>query len=305
MNFASAWRATTCCMFALLAASPVAAQDATGSVGRLDGTLKKIKDSGVVVLGYRANSPPFSSLDARGQPVGYSLDLCSALVDDIADELGVASLRIRLQPVTPENRIEMVVSGEVDIECGSTTNTAARRRQVAFSPTIFVTGTKLLVRRDRAVRSLADLQGRSVAVTRGTTNAQVMQQLSQRRGLALTLVDGADHDESFGLLASGRADALANDEVLLYGLLARTPGHAYRVVGDFLSYEPYGLMFRAGDEAFARTVDSGLHRLAMSRELALIYDKWFMKPTPAGPPLGLPMSPQLEQLFRILGLPGE
>ena len=180
----------------IVAALPVAAQDATGSVGRLDGTLKKIKDSGVVVLGYRTNSPPFSSLDARGQPVGYSLDLCSALVDDIADELGLASLRIRLQPVTPENRIERVVSGEVDIECGSTTNTAARRRQVAFSPTIFVTGTKLLVRRDSRVRSLADLQGRSIAVTRGTTNAQVMQQLSQRRGLALSLVDGADHDES-------------------------------------------------------------------------------------------------------------
>jgi ABC-type amino acid transport substrate-binding protein len=305
MNFASAWSAATCYMFALLAALPVAAQDAAGSVGRLDGTLKKIKDSGVVVLGYRANSPPFSSLDARGQPVGYSLDLCSALVDDIADELGVASLGIRLQPVTPENRIERVVSGEVDIECGSTTNTAARRRQVAFSPTIFVTGTKLLVRRDSKVRSLADLQGRSIAVTRGTTNALVMQQLSQRRGLALTLVDSADHDESFGLLASGQADALANDEVLLYGLLSRTPRHAYRVVGEFLSYEPYALMFRAGDEAFAQTVDSGFRRLAMSRELALIYDKWFMKRTPAGPSLRLPMSPQLEQLFRILGLPGE
>ena len=305
MSFASAWRAASCCMFALLVALPVAARNAADSADRLDGTLKKIRDSGGVVLGYRADSPPFSSLDPQGRPVGYSLDLCTALVDDIADELGVDALHVRLQPVTAQNRIAMVVSGEVDIECGSTTSNAARRRQVAFSPTVFVTGTKLLVRRDSKVRSLADLRGRTVAVTRGTTNAQVMQQLSLRRDLGLSVVTGADHAETFGLLAAGRADAVANDEVLLYGLLARTPDPAFRVVGDFLSYEPYALMLRAGDEAFARTVDSGFRRLAMSRELARIYDKWFMKPTPAGPSLGLPMSPQLEQLLRILGLPGE
>jgi ABC-type amino acid transport substrate-binding protein len=305
MSFASAWRVAGCCMLALLAAIPVWAQNAADPADRLDGTLKKIKASGGVVLGYRVDSPPFSSLDPHGRPVGYSLDLCTALVDDIADELGVDSLHIRLQPVTAENRIAMVVAGEVDIECGSTTSNAVRRRQVAFSPIIFVTGTKLLVRRDSEVRSLADLRGRNVAVTRGTTNAQVMQQLSQRRGLGLNLMTSADHAEAFGLLAAGRADAVANDEVLLYGLLARTPDPAFRVVGDFLSYEPYALMLRAGDEAFARTVDSGFRRLAMSRELARIYDKWFMKPTPAGAPLGLPMSPQLEQLFRMLGLPGE
>ena len=305
MSFASAWRAASCCMFALFAVAPVSARDAAGPAGRLAGTLEKIKASGGVVLGYRADSAPFSSLDPQGRPAGYSLDLCTALVDDIADELGVESLHIRLRPVTAENRIAMVVSGEVDIECGSTTGNAVRRRQVAFSPTIFVTGTKLLVRRGGKVRSLADLRGRSVAVTRGTTNAQVMQQLSQRRGLGLKLLAGADHAETFGLLAAGRADAVASDEVLLYGLLARTPGRSLRVVGDFLSYEPYGLMLRAGDEAFARTIDSGFRRLAMSRELARIYDKWFLKRTPAGPSLRLPMSPQLEQLFRMLGLPGK
>jgi glutamate/aspartate transport system substrate-binding protein len=305
MSFAIAWRAAGCCLFALLAAVPAWAQNAADPADRLDGTLKKIKASGVVVIGYRADSPPFSFLDPQGRPVGYSLDLCTELVEDIADGLGIDSLNIRLQPVTAENRVAMVVAGEIDIECGSTTSNTVRRRQVAFSPIIFITGTKLLVRRDSEVRSLADLRGRTVAVTRGTTNAQVMQQLSQRRGLGLNLIAGADHAETFGLLAAGRADAMASDEVLLYGLLARTPDHAFRVVGDFLSYEPYALMLRTGDEAFARTIDSGFRRLAMSRELARIHDKWFLRRTPAGAPLGLPMSPQLEQLFRMLGLPGE
>jgi glutamate/aspartate transport system substrate-binding protein len=235
--------------------------------------------------------------------VGYSLDLCTALVEDIVDELGGIELRIEFQQVTPENRLAMVASGDVDIECGSTTNNLERRKLVAFSPTIFVTGTKLLVRKDGPVRSVLDLKGRPVAVTRDTTNAAVMSVLSQRRALALTLVEGADHNESFGLLAAGKVDAFANDEVLLYGLIAETRSDLYRVVGDFLSFEPYGLMFRIDDPAFAGVVERGFRRLAASREIVWIYDKWFLKRLPSGLRLGLPMSPQLEETFRILGLP--
>jgi glutamate/aspartate transport system substrate-binding protein len=237
--------------------------------------------------------------------VGYSLDLCTALVEDIVDELGGIELRIEFQPVTPENRFARVASGDVDIECGSTTNNLERRRQVAFSPAIFVTGTKLLVRKEGPVRSVLDLKGRPVAVTRGTTNAAAMKVLSQRRSLALTLVEGADHNESLGLLAAGKVDAFANDEVLLYGLIAETRSDQYRVVGDFLSYEPYGLMFRIDDPAFAGVVERGFRRLAASREIVWIYDKWFLKRLPSGLRLGLPMSPQLEETFRILGLPTE
>ena len=301
---ASLLKAIGCCVLALALAPPAAAQDGSaGAADRLSGTLKKIKDSGVVRLGYRVNSPPFSYLDGRGRPVGYSLDLCMALVEDIVDELGGIELRIELQPVTPENRFAMVVSGDVDIECGSTTNNLERRKRVAFSPAIFVTGTKLLVRKDGPVRSVLDLKGRPVAVTRDTTNAAAMTVLSQRRALALTLMEGADHNESFGLLAAGKADALANDEVLLYGLMAESRSGVYRVVGDFLSYEPYGLMFRIDDPAFAGVMERGFRRLAASREIVWIYDKWFLKRLPSGLRLGLPMSPQLEETFRILGLP--
>jgi glutamate/aspartate transport system substrate-binding protein len=301
---ASVWKALGCCAVALVIVQPAAGQDGpAGAADRLSGTLKKIKDSGVVRLGYRVSSSPFSYLDGRGQPVGYSLDLCTALVEDIVDELGGIELRIEFQPVTPENRFAMVASGDVDIECGSSTDNLERRKLVAFSPTIFVTGTKLLVRKGGAVRSLLDLKGRPVAVTRGTTNAAVMNVLSQRRALALTLVEAADHNEALGLLAAGKVDAFASDEVLLYGLMAETRNDLYRVVGDFLSYEPYGLMFRIDDPAFADLVERGFRRLAASREIVWIYDKWFLKRLPSGLRLGLPMSPQLEETFRILGLP--
>jgi len=301
---ASVLKAIGCCALALVIAQPAAAQDASaGAADRLSGTLKRIKDTGVVRLGHRASSAPFSYLDERGRPMGYSLDLCTALVEDIVDELGGIELRIEFQPVTPENRFEMVVSGAVDLECGSTTNNAERRQRVAFSPAIFVTGTKLLVRKDGPVRSVLDLRGRPVAVTRNTTNATVMEVLSQRRALALTLVKGADHHESLALLAAGKVDAFASDEVLLYGLLAETRGKGYRVVGDFLSYESYGLMFLADDPAFAKVVERGFRRLAASREIVWTYEKWFLKRLPSGLRLGLPMSPQLEETFRILGLP--
>lgn len=292
---------------ALLLLQPAWAQiDAAAHPDQLTGTLKKIKASGVVRIGHRLSSPPFSYLDARGQPIGYSLDLCQALVEDIADELGLAELRVEFRPVTPENRFAMVSSGEIDIECGSTTDNQERRKQVAFSPTIFIAGTKLLVRKDGPVRSVLDLKGRPVAVTRGTTNAEAMKRLSERRALALTLLAGADHQESFALFAAGKADAFANDDVLLFALIAENHADArYRVVGDFLSYEPYGLMFRAGDPAFASTLERGFRRLAASREIVWIYEKWFLKRLPSGLRLGLPMSPQLEELLRIQGLPAQ
>lgn len=302
---AFAIRAVGCCLtagvLALGATLPAAAQDA-GDADRLVGTLKGIRDRGVVRIGYRTSSPPFSYLDSRGQPVGYSLDLCSALVEDIADELGGAELRVELRPVTPENRFARVEAGEIDIECGSTTDMLERRKRVAFSPPTFITGTKLLVRKDGPVRSLADLKGKAVAVTRSTSNAAVVALLSQRRGLGLRLQEGADHDESFAALTAGQVDAFANDEVLLYTQLAESRSAAFRVVGDFLSYEPYALMFRIDDPAFADVVARGFRRLATSGEITWIYDRWFLKRLPSGLRLGLPMSPQLEESYRMLGL---
>jgi glutamate/aspartate transport system substrate-binding protein len=304
---ATLYRAAAACALSLCIALTAAAQESDAfTPDRLTGTLKKIKDSGVIRLGYRENSAPFAFSDPRGQPVGYSIDLCNAIVEEVIDELGGAEIRVEYQVVTPENRFSVLLAGEIDLECGSTTDNLERRKQVAFSPTIFVTGTKLLVRRDSPIKSVRDVQSRTVAVTRGTTNATAMQRLSDKQRLGMTFVTGADHKEAFELFAAGKAEALANDDVLLYGLLAETKsGAQYRVISDFLSYDPYGLMYRKDDPQFAQAVERTFRRLAESRELVWIYDRWFLKRLPSGVRLNLPISPQLQELFRVLGLPAD
>src|SRR5258706_7452610 len=269
------------------------------------GTLKRIKESGVLRIGYRENSPPFAFLDPKGKPVGYSLDLCGIVVEEIAAELGKEP-RIEYRRVTPENRFELVASGQVDLECGSTTNNTERRKVAAFSPTMFVTGTKLLVRRGSGIASFRDLRNRTVAVTRRTVHETAIPRLAERQKLGIQFVTGADHNESFKLLVSGRADAFANDDVQLYGMLAETRSAAsLRVVGEFLTYADYALMFRKDDAEFSALVERAFAKLAGSREIVAIYEKWFLKPLPSGIKLNLPMSPHLEELFRVQGLPAD
>lgn len=269
------------------------------------GTLKKINDSGVLRIGYRENSPPFAFLDSRGKPVGYALDLCAIVVDEIVAELG-KDIRVEYRPVTPENRFDLVNAGAVDLECGSTTNNVERRKIAAFSPTMFVTGTKLLVRRGSGIRSFGNLQGKTVVVTRGTVHETAIPRLAERRKLAIKFVTGGDHDESFKIFADGQADAFANDDVQLYGMLAKTKsGARYQVVGDFLTYADYALMLRKDDPEFAELVERAFGKLAGSREIVAIYEKWFLKPLPSGVRLNLPMSPHLEEVFRVQGLPND
>ena len=289
----------------LCAALAAAAQDTPpGVIDRLTGTLKKIKDSGVVRLGYRENSLPFSFLDDAKRPVGYSIDLCNAIVEEVTDELGGAELRVVYLVVTPETRFALLQAGNTDLECGSTTANLERRKLVAFSPVMFITGTKLLVRKDSPIRSWRDLRGKTVAVTRGTTNAAAIQSLSDKQHLGVVFVTGGDHKETFELFTSGKADALANDEVLIYSMLAETRARAqFRLVGDFLSYDPYAIAYRQDDAPFATVVERTFRRLAESRELVLTYEKWFTKRLPSGIRLDLPISPQLEESFRGLGLP--
>jgi len=269
------------------------------------GTLKKIKDSGAVRIGYRENSPPFAFLDKNRKPIGYSLDMCEIVVEEIVAELG-QEIRTEFRPVTPENRFALVTSGEIDLECGSTTNNVERRKTVAFSPTMFVTGTKLLVRRGSGILNFSDLQGKTVVLTRGTVHETVVPKIAERRKLAINFVFGADHNESFQMLASGKADAFANDDVQLYGIVAETKSAAdFRVVGDFLTYADYAVMFRKDDPEFAEVVERAFRRLAGSREIVAIYERWFDKPLPSGVRLNLPMSPHLEELFRVQGLPSD
>jgi glutamate/aspartate transport system substrate-binding protein len=269
------------------------------------GTLRKINDRGVVVIGHRENSPPFAFLDKSGKPIGYSLDLCEIVVEEISAELR-KDIRVAYRPVTPENRLDLVKSGEIDLECGSSHNTRERRDMVAFSPTIFVTGTKLLVRRGSRILNLRDLQGKTVVLTRGTVHETAIPKIAERQKLAIRFVFGGDHQESFRMLTEGKADAFANDDVQLYGMLAETRSAAdFRVIGEFLTYADYGLIFRRNDPDFAEVVERAFHRLAGSREIVAIYERWFRKPLPSGERLDLPMSPHLEELFRVQGLPAD
>ena len=279
------------------------AQQSNAFVVPYTGTLKKINDSGVLRIGHRENSPPFAFLDKKGKPIGYALDLCSVVVEEIVTELG-KDIRVDYRPVTPENRFDLLNSQAIDLECGSTTNNFERRKIAAFSPTMFVTGTKLLVRRDSGIRYFRDLQGKTVVLTRGTVQAQAIPRLAERQKLGIKFVTAEDHRQSFQVLASGKADAFANDDVQLYGMLAETrTGSTYRVVGDFLTYADYALMLRKDDPEFAGLVEKAFARLAGSREIVAIYEKWFLKPLPSGVRLNLPMSPHLEELFRVQGLP--
>jgi glutamate/aspartate transport system substrate-binding protein len=281
----------------LLAVSGASAQELTG-------TLKRIKDSKLVTLGYRESSIPFSYVNRAGEAIGYSIDLCNAVVGEIADELEGTEIAVKFRKVTSETRIPAVRSGEIDLECGSTTANFQRKKEVAFSPIFFIAGTKLLVPRSSGITSYGDLRDKTVVVTAGTTNEAAVQVISDKQHLGIRLVVGKDHAESFAMLKEGKADAFATDDVLLYGLVATTrTGEQYHVVGDYLSYDPYGLMYRKDDPDFAAVVDRTFSRLAQSRELVQLYNKWFQQRLPTGEALDLPMSPQLEEIFRVEGVP--
>ncbi len=273
---------------------------------RLSGTLEKIRESGVVTIGYREDSFPFSYLSSSKAPLGYSIDLCLEVVDEISKELNGKELKVDYRPVFPGTRMQAVTSGQIDLECGSTTNNTARQKEVAFSPILFVSGTKLLVRSSDRIRSYRDLRSKTVVVTAGTTNEQALKTLIGKQQLGINLIVAKDHAESFALFAAGKADAFATDDILLYGWIARSRHEAdYQVVGDYLSYDPYGIMFRRNDPQLAAVVDRAFTRLAESRELAWIYRKWFERRVPTGENLALPMSPQLQSIFGVLGLPEE
>jgi len=258
---------------------------------------------GRIALGYRESSLPFSYLNPLRQPIGYSIDLCLAVVEALREELG-KPVAVEWRPVTPETRIPELLAGRIDLECGSTTSNAERARQVAFSPVIFVAGTRLMVRRDSTVRGLSDLAGRRVVATAGTTNAEAIRALAERQRIPVQLLAMPDHAQSFAALAAGQAEAFALDDVLLHGLIATAPGgRDFRVAGPLLSFEPYSLMFRRDDPAFAALVGSTLERLARERTLGEIYGRWFMRRLPTGEVLNIPISPQLGELFRMLGAP--
>jgi len=267
---------------------------------QLTGTLAKVREAGTIVLGHRESSVPFSYLSARGEPIGYSVDLCKLLVDAISEEVG-RSIAIKWQPVTSESRLNAVASGQVDLECGSTTSNLERQKLVSFSPTFFVSGTKLLVKKGSPIKSFRDLAGRKVVVTAGTTNEKTMKDLAAKFKVDMAISVAPDHAASFAQLTGGLVDAFATDDVLLYGLVAQNKLQGeYVVTGDFLSYDPYGVMFRKGDAQLARLVNDTFHHLAEDREIERRYTRWFLRKLPNGVSLDLPMSPQLETLIETM-----
>ncbi len=286
----------------LMMGSAVAQPRATTAVAPFSGALQKIYETGVIRIGHRENSPPFAFLDAQRRPIGYSLDLCDVVVEQVAQHVR-RPLRVEYVPVSPTNRFDLVKSGAVDLECGSTTASTERRTAFDFSPAIFVTGTKLLVKRGSGIRSLRDLQGKTVVLTSGTVHAETVPRLAQRQKVAIQFVLAPDHDASFKLLADGKVDAFANDDIQLYGAIAlRNAASDYRVVGDFLTYADYALMFNRGESEFAEVVNQAFEGMAKSGETRTIYRRWFEQRLPDGATLNVPMSPHLEHVFKLQGL---
>ncbi|MBC7944188.1 MAG: glutamate/aspartate ABC transporter substrate-binding protein [Burkholderiales bacterium] len=292
LNLVRASMAALLC--AALASSPFAlAQELTG-------TLKKIKDSGTITLGHRESSIPFSYYDDKQQVVGYSHELALKIVEAIKQELKMPNLQVKLNPVTSQTRIPLMQNGTIDLECGSTTNNSERQKQVAFSNSIFQIGTRLLVRKDSTIKDFADLKGRNVVTTAGTTSERLIRKMNEAQNMGMSVISAKDHGDAFLMLESGRAAAFMMDDALLYGEIAkaRKPGD-WVVVGKPQSFEAYGCMMRKDDPQFKKVVDAALANLMKSGEINKIYAKWFTSPVPPkGLNLNFPMSEELQALFK-------
>ncbi len=281
-----------------IAVSPLTARAQT--VG-LSPTLADIKKSKTVRLGYREASPPFSFLDEAGRPIGYSLELCEAIVDEIETAVDEPDLKVEYVKVTSDDRIAAVLDRKIDLECGSTTANAERRKQVAFSPLMFVAGTRLMVPKASTAKGIRDLAGKTIVVTKGTTNEQAIHAADKKFSLGLNIITAPDHEQSYQMVADGKADAFATDDVLLFGLIARHKAQdKMKVVGDLLSYDPYGIMFRKDEPQFAALVEQTFRKLGTNRDLVPLYRKWFLRRLPTGERLGIELSPQLEEAFKVL-----
>jgi glutamate/aspartate transport system substrate-binding protein len=263
-------------------------------------TLQKISQTGTINLGHRESSVPFSYYDSRHQVVGYSHDLMLRAVESIKAELKLPALTVKLVPVTSQNRIPLLQNGSVDLECGSTTHNQERARQVSFSVSIFVTSSRLITRNGSGVMSLADLGGRRVLVTAGTTSERQLMLHMQSSGLRTDILRAKDHGEGFAMLQAGRADAFLMDEAVLYGLRAKSDKpDDWLVVGEPMPNEVYACMLRKDDAAFKAAVDRGLTALMQSGEALKIYRRWFQSPIPPkGLNLNWPPPQGLLELYR-------
>ena len=277
---------------AALNTTPALAQEST--------TLKKIKDTGSITLGHRESSIPFSYYDDKQQVIGYSHELMLKVVDDIKANLKLGKLDTKLMPVTSANRITLIQNGTVDIECGSTTNNMERQKQVGFSTTIFVIGTKLMAKKDSGIKDFADLAGKNVVTTAGTTSERLLRKMNEDKQMKMNVISAKDHGEAFLTLETGRAVAFMMDDALLFGEMAKAkrPGD-WIVTGTAQSKEAYGCMLRKDDPEFKKMVDASLSKTMTSGDAEKIYAKWFMAPIPPkGLNLSMPLSEEMKAAYK-------
>jgi len=263
-------------------------------------TLKKIKETGVISLGHRESSIPFSYYDDKQNVVGYSQDMAMKIVEAVKVKLAMPDLKVKLTPITSQNRIPLVQNGTIDLECGSTTHDAERAKQVGFSDTIFVIGTRLMTKKESGIKDFADLKGKTVVTTAGTTSERILRKLNQDQNLGMSIISAKDHGESFLTLSTGRAVAFMMDDALLAGERAKANDPAdFVIVGAPQSKESYGCMMRKDDPEFKKVADDAIAKVQTSGEADAIYKKWFLTPIPPkGLNLNFPESDDMKALFK-------
>jgi glutamate/aspartate transport system substrate-binding protein len=284
----------------ILAACLLALAPATTDAQGLEGTLKKVKDTGTFTIGYRESSLSLSYLDDKQQPTGFSMELCRHVVEQVKSKTGMSDLKIEFNPVTSATRIPLVANGTVDIECGSTANMLARQKQVGFSVTTFVPQFKWVVRTDSGIKNVDDLKGKAVAVTAGTNTALFVNKTNNEEKLGLNIMQGKDHAESLLLVETGRASAWMEDDILVAGFRANAKNpDDFKLLEQAYPSDPYALMFRRDDPQFKALVDQTLISLMRSGEFTKLYVKWFENPIPPkGINIQLPMSDKLKELVK-------
>ena len=263
----------------------------------LYGTLKKIKDSGRMVIGRSENSIPFSFVDSAGKPVGYSIDICNRIADTVRQELKLDKLDVQYVTIMGTTLIPLLLNGTIDIGCSTTTHNLTREKQVDFLMTTYVTGNQLLVRKDSGIKEIEDLKGKRVAVNQGTTNEKIMKELDRQMGLGIRFLDTEDQPRGWLAFETGRVDCYVTDAIIEHGLIAKAKDPSqYAVVGRLLSFDPYSMVVRRDDSEFRRVGNKVLADLFRGGEIQAIYDKWL------GPIAG-PPSDELKMIWKVQALP--
>ena len=275
----------------------LAAAFGPASFAQTSPTLKKIADRGAIVIGHREASVPFSYLDQNQKPIGFSVDLCLKIADAVKEELKKPDIKVNYVPVTPQTRFALLANGTVDLECGSTTNTFSRQSQAAFTFTTFITGTKLLVRKNSGIKSVDDLGGKTLVVLPGTTNEQALKAYIEQKKMNTRIINVREHAEALLAMETDRADAYGSDDVLLYGSRARAKNpDQYVVVGEFLTFDPYAIMIPRNNSGFATVADKAIGKMFRDGSFMQAYKKWF-------DPIGMPLNPLLEAATKLQALP--